>query len=391
MDSRCLQLFEEFQYLKGIVGKDRPCSLLGGGLGFGLLLVQKYRATNDVRLLGQIKEVVDFELSRINVSSLSFADGLSGLGWFIFFVKDLVSIDDKILNSFSKFDDLLIVNSLKELNAGEFDYLEGGLGPVIYLLERESTDKIRKYFNEVEEVLSDKAIKSGNGWFWLSAVEKDSDYIDLGMAHGIPSIINLLCLMQMKGVGSEVGLNLIREAVRWLISIQAEDSFFSFPHLIQEGTDITPSRLAWCYGDLSVAKGFYFAGKLLGDPLLLSKSYEVVKKTMDRQTGEDAGVADACFCHGTAGLAYLYYKFYLDFDDITFLKRAMYWYEYTWKYKEIDEGIAGFRLFIGDDDPAKYQWINSLGILDGSLGICQSLLTISSESDTSWDRCVLLS
>lgn len=62
---------------------------------------------------------------------------------------------------------------------------------------------------------------------------------------------------------------------------------------INSPSNLSESRLAWCYGDLGIAKALNYAGVSLGNSDITNFSFEVLNKTIPRFM--NSHVEDASF------------------------------------------------------------------------------------------------
>lgn len=124
---------------------------------------------------------------------------------------------------------------------------------------------------------------------------------DLGIAHGIPGLmlvlVRLRCLVAPK-VAERIDA-FLRQSARWLANcVNAPGSGSMFPYTSGQETS---SRLAWCYGDLSVAYALLASGVCADDDLAVSLGRTAVNRAITRPI-EEVGVNNAFLCHGSSGL-----------------------------------------------------------------------------------------
>ncbi len=125
--------------------------------------------------------------------------------------------------------------------------------------------------------------------------------IDLGLAHGVGGAVMFLAERMLKrGEGRE----LLASATAFL-RVQAGPA--------SEGGRFGPDmgtyrcRTAWCYGDLGLSFVLARAGEALGDADLSAFALQLAEETAARWS---KGVQDAALCHGAAGNAHFFNRWY---------------------------------------------------------------------------------
>jgi lantibiotic modifying enzyme len=147
------------------------------------------------------------------------------------------------------------------------------------------------------------------------------------------------------------------------------------------------SRLAWCYGDLGIAMSLWQAGIALQNEAWKNKALEILLFAAEKRRDlQQNWVKDAGLCHGTAGIAHIFYRMWWNTHIPEFKNAANYWMNETLKMATFTDGLAGFKTWHG-----KEGWVNSCGLLEGISGIGLALLTYYYEIEPTWDECLLLS
>jgi hypothetical protein len=100
------------------------------------------------------------------------------------------------------------------------------------------------------------------------------------------------------------------------------------------------------------------------------------------------GVVDAGICHGTAGIAHIFNRFYRDTQLDSFKHATDYWIDQTLKMAKFKDGLAGYKSWQGHENG----WKNEYGLLEGIAGIGLVLHSyLHPEIEPTWDSCLLLS
>ena len=100
---------------------------------------------------------------------------------------------------------------------------------------------------------------------------------------------------------------------------------------------------------------------------------------------DDAGVTDAGVCHGAAGLALIWLRFYRATGETCFAEAARRWYLHTLDFHTPGQGVAGYRsrnIHGWNDDPS---------LLTGACGVGLVLQAGLSTVEPAWDRLLLAS
>ena len=98
-------------------------------------------------------------------------------------------------------------------------------------------------------------------------------------------------------------------------------------------------------------------------------------------------VVDACLCHGTSGIALVFYRMWRNTRLPEFRRATDYWIEQTLKMARFDDGLAGYKTWQGTEKG--YQ--SSQELLEGIAGIGLVLLSYYYDMEPTWDKCLLLS
>ncbi|MEW6281924.1 MAG: lanthionine synthetase C family protein [Candidatus Eremiobacterota bacterium] len=185
---------------------------------------------------------------------------------------------------------------------------------------------------------------------------------NLGLAHGVPGPLALLCLAGQPA--PEPALGILERA-------RLEDDWGpNWPNAVPlraggqpDYVHLRPTHAAWCYGSPGVARALWHAGRR--QPALEAM------RAVARRPDAARRLASPALCHGWAGLALQALRFWNDTSDpdLEALARTMFQRlteETSWM-----EGHPGF--------------------LDGAAGIALALAAAASHVEPGWDRILLLS
>ena len=292
---------------------------------------------------------------------------------------------------------LAYLSTLTELD--EYDLIGGVTGLGVYARERLTYPSGAVLLERVVDRLATQAETGPEGttWFtppvrlpeWQREIHPEGLY-NLGVAHGIPAVVALLAIACWAGVAADRARPLLDGAVRWLLAHQLPAGKGScFGASFVAGEDSAASRLAWCYGDPGIAATLLVAARAVGEAAWKEKALEVARAAA-RRPPEQSFVRDAGVCHGAAGLAHLFNRFWQESGEEIFRDAARSWIERTLELRVPGEGIAGFRAWhaLSRSDG---QWVAEPGLLEGATGVALVLLAAVSTVEPEWDRILLVS
>jgi hypothetical protein len=304
--------------------------------------------------------------------------GLAGIGW----LRAHFALDDE---SDAELEDL-IADALRRGWTGDFDLIGGLVGIGVYALERRARGSTTDLLDTVVDRLAERAQPAAIGACWKTEArfltpELRTDYPDgwynLGLAHGIPGVIALLGAAARAGVPH--ARPLLDRAVDFLLAQQLSGGGFA-----SSCDHRCATRAAWCYGDPGVAIALLSAARDAGEPAWERHALALARLAANRPA-EQCGVEDASLCHGTAGLAHIYHRFYLATGEAVFRDAAVAWLERTLADRVPGVGIGGYRYWTGD------AWVDNGTLLVGAAGIGLVLLAASTTIEPTWDRLLLCS
>ena len=148
------------------------------------------------------------------------------------------------------------------------------------------------------------------------------------------------------------------------------------------------SRLAWCYGDLGIASAFWQTGKNNNNTEWKQEAIDILLHTAQRLNTKENLIMDAGICHGAAGVAHIFNRFYKETGIKEFDEARWYWLDQTLQMAKPGTGLAGYQVW-----NHKAGWQNEYGLLEGIAGIGLALAGFLTEDvqDLDWDQCLLLS
>ncbi len=346
-------------------------------------------------------EIIFYCIEKINngYSFPTFCDGIAGLGWTIQHLKtkDFIEIDcDSLL---LPFDDYLFNQMIIDLKVGNYDFLHGALGYGFYFLSRyENTENFnlkttyKSYILKLVTYLEELSVAEGSTLKWESVLDMDKGTkgFNLGLSHGIPSILNFLSRLYCFNEFKESTHRLILGSTDYILSLEDVNhkNLSLFPNSVEANVAPTyKSRIAWCYGDLGIGISLLRAGKVLNDNKLRQQALEILSHSANRKTDDETLVIDAGICHGSYGNALIYQKLAKNEKNRSFEQMFHYWIADGIKRATYSDGYAGYKQW----SAFHKEWMPELNLLEGISGIGLVIIDALSKESNTWDECLLIS
>jgi len=325
----------------------------------------------------------------------SFASGLAGIGWVLEYMvqNDIVEANT---NEILREADVIVYEwMIEQQQIGNYDYFHGAIGAGFYFLKRVKSNKqLEKYVVDLLDLLMKNALIQENGFTkWVqitNGINKTEPNINIGISHGISSILVLMVKAFHNGIMPELTRKYIQSTTSYIVSLQHNfnDNQNHFPSSISlNGRIEHRSRFAWCYGDLGVCCALWHANTVLKNKDIESIIINVLLDNSRIRIPDATGIFDCSFCHGSIGPAYIFRKFYNRFERVEFLTASEYWYEQTLEMAKFDDGLAGYKSFTGLSD----EFQKTSGLIEGISGIAACMILPLFNTDNLWDEVFLIS
>jgi lantibiotic biosynthesis protein len=380
---------------------DQDPSVAGGKAGqalfYSYLSHLFSKEENQQRAFNLLNEAIDDLVETPMAPSLY--GGFSGIAWTVEHLQGrLLEPDDEDSNEAidEELIDYLGHSPWKE----DYDLISGLVGLGVYALERLPRQSAVECLARIVDRLNELAGERPEGITWFTRPELipahqlkhfPDGYYNVGLAHGVPGIIALLGGICAAGIAVQKARPLLDGAVNWLLAQRLPEtagssfSAFTFPGIKSEG-----SRMAWCYGDPGVVSALFVAARSANNSDWEREAIEIALRAADKPA-DRCGVKDAGICHGAAGLAHIYNRFYQATGDERFKEAALLWFEQTLDMRRPGEGIGGFLTWTSDSLESGFRWEAVSGLLNGAAGIGLALLAAITPVEPQWDRMLLLS
>ncbi|ESV54011.1 TPA: lanthionine synthetase C family protein [Streptococcus suis] len=369
---------------------------LSRGLPGYILLVSELNSNHvssyEEKLTSYIEILVSI-LSERGVMTGSLYSGAAGIGISLLHLNE--NKYKRLVESLDEYIEYFVSEFLPSIDTGnmsptDYDIIEGVSGILVYisLHDRERLKDVqRKIVNFLtssfkEDIWNDIFyVTSQNQMSESESVLFPKGCLNLGVAHGLAGVGIALAYTMIKGNFSCQ----IEETLRHIIDVYEQ---FETPSLYtwKDGLDIDelkqgysnskflPNIDAWCYGSPGISLLYMYCGVALNDEYLKNKAVEILKTSMERQSGIDSPI----LCHGYAGLL-----------------EICQFFKYVYQTDEFDKYIYDFdkkiTQYLQSKRNNELQIISQFGYLNGDVGVLLSMLHIYSKNvNTYWQAGLLL-
>jgi class I lanthipeptide synthase len=390
-------------------------SLMDGKAGTLIFNFEYLQHTKNPVLSPYLNQIVQ-ELAEgaIVETEPAFCNGKAGVNWVFayLFKKDLLTLTDWQL--LCEQDGELEEIAIAMIEKGNYDFLYGALGIAWYLLytRKEGGHFFKNVFQLLQLLEKESSTKNIIPHFDHQRYQSAPDQVDMGLSHGITSILKFCLQCYKQNICAEEAKSLAERVINYLTAhaysgdpiAHSMELISYFPNFIlvdgsedenetrqkkirKNASDARqwPSRVAWCYGDLGIGYILYQAGIIFNNEETASFALQVLTHCTGRKTDQDTMLKDSGICHGSAGIAHIFNKVWHDTHQPVFKDACDYWIQKTLDMAIYTDGIAGYKKYGGPN--AAYE--KTPALIDGVAGIGLVLLSYLT-SDFSWDYCFML-
>jgi hypothetical protein len=386
---------------------------LAGKCGVSYFLFEAYNHFDDA-LYFKKAEAILYEVlhsltagkNKKNISTSSICDGVSGIYFFLQILLEIGIVTKNELSFIKKATPYLVDSMEKETRRNNFDLLHGGIGIYLYLCKSYENGFITKEQHVINTNKFVKALelnlKYSNefGIFFISEFESNrKNSVNLGMAHGLASIIQILCLIKLNKENKKETIKSVDNILAgisyfynklYLKFLEKPNTDYVFPFLFSfDGKHENGGRLAWCYGDLTIALALLNSGIVLNDEIIYKSGLDIAYRCMSITDIEFARIEDAGFCHGSIGLVLISDLLTQKDSSIDNKKFRNYWLEYSLKQACHADGIAGYKSSAMNLNNER-SWLKEYCLLDGVSGIGSAYISLLESQHPSWFKSLAL-
>ena len=344
----------------------------------------------------KVWDILEHNIQQINSGCRqhTICSGISGFGWLCEHLRIIGMLNRDDIEFLDDLDLLLHQKMIFNINAGNYDFLHGAIGVGTYFLSRFDKKGVPLYFEELLTALEKTGVTCENGAIkWLSILKGDplvTGY-NISLSHGMSSIVAFLTRLYRLNFETERVGKLITQSVMYILEqiTFSEGSISYFPSYSKESSSGNNySRLGWCYGDLGIALTLWNAAVVMKNKEWENTSLAILRHNCTRRDLQENGIRDAGLCHGSAGIAYIFWRMYLNTHISEFQETTDYWMNISLQMAKYEDGLAGFKTWRIKESGGPEKLDN---LLEGVAGIGLALLSCLHINELAWDECLLLS
>lgn len=371
-------------YLLSAPKNDVP-SLFGDIAGRVIFMFYYGYIYNDKSFSNKAKEhlirIFDI-INNTNNLYIHFADGITGIQTMLILLMSDGFISDTDFDVGDEIDDVLFQHTKHEIESYSDDFFYGYLGILYYYVIKYKYRQTLDLYSKIDAIID--AIYARE----FSGDDYKHKYIDLGIPHGFGSMIIILSeIFELKINQYKTKRILDKLYSYYKPFIQEKKGYSFFPTIFEKGhtEQYIHSRLGWCYGDVSCVLALLRYSECMDNKELHDECINILIDTCYRKNLNYNIIRDSCFCHGSAGLAYIYLYLYKKYKVNIFYNAHKYWLDNIFCFaNHVSDGAAGFAAYVGDG------YKKSDDILSGIVGIGLVLISSITMKRYSWERLFLL-
>ena len=361
-------------------------SLMYGKAGFALYYGYAYKVFNDNKYLELFSQTLDELMAALEQQadpSFNFGRGMAGICWGLEHISSLeLNRTEVVIGEYKplleQFSETCLLNK-------DYDYLLGGLGYPFSLLQKELSAAEQAYVSKSVQLLEDISIKQNGYIYWEQLKPDEPGKINLGVAHGLPGILVYLSKCYQRGISKNTCEQLIAPAMAYLLQARLVNKSSVFPYAIVNNEKLGETPMRWCYGDMGAGLALILIGRNCNNPNWVHEGIRIGLSCVKR-IQEAEYVVDAHICHGTAGLAHIFNRYYQYSGNEAFKEAAINCLDITLTRAMYKKNYIQFVADKGD-----FGTITIDGLMEGAAGIGLILMSAISTVEPKWDSCFLMS
>ena len=292
--------------------KNANLGLMDGVSGLLILMINYEIAFSEKLDINEFVDKLINELETRPLSDASYCSGLIGISFALQYAKNkkVILIDDFFFEDIDKLSFDLFDKYIKETN---IDFLYGLTGVLNYLLEAIERKNVLNFLILNFENLY--ILKPSLLFDKFVPIENVHVY-NMGLAHGLTGYLTILTNLYSTIITKTKKISIIKfktyseTIIEFILSTKYDSSLRKshlFPSIYQENIlRKDANRLAWCYGDLNIGYAFLNFGIKTNNSELKKVGIEILINTINFKSHKETMINDSCFCHGAAGVSYIY-------------------------------------------------------------------------------------
>ncbi|MFT5998828.1 MAG: lantibiotic modifying enzyme [Neolewinella sp.] len=340
-------------FMNGLAGATLVSAHLGRALSAdmgavaGAEMKQMSKVLHD-RLLGRLQR------GDLKITSLhSLCSGLAG----VIYVLDELKREGFSEHSLERatrdsLTELLLKQSLQDFDQRNTDFLHGPLGVFFVLLKDMHHAPTKEALDQIFDRYQEQLVTDHLGSRIYNSVlegQREADEYNFGLAHGMSGHIALWTEAHARGFRPQETEQLVTRLLQYIDHYRVEPGAVAtkgshkyYPKSVIENNEEAwkeikeetyNSRLGWCYGDINIAFAKIKAGKVFGRQDWWNDGLNLARHVATRLDPADAQIStNAFFCHGAAGLVYMFGLLHQATGENLFLTARKNYAEY---YKEL--------------------------------------------------------
>ena len=376
--------------------------LYNGASGIALFLAYYYLYTHEDKY-GE-KAVTLLETAVANPTqggvSATLYKGMAGVGWTLQHLTNIGFMDEEVTYQLNDWDHLIFESAINDLNNKNYDLMHGAIGKGVYFIERLAGNvDTRPKLEKLTESILHLSHQASQEIYW--PLNGSPDIVNIGMAHGMASIMRFLGEAYKLDIQPAACKAAIQGALDWFWARELSDkkSKFAVEYQTNNQPPSKGSFLHWCHGDLGILTLLGWM-KQQTPELLREVDLEKFHKLLEfdsKRTLKDAGIAqseehiESIFCHGLAGIGYIFHQLASTHQLPAAQATAHYWLELLvqeWKPQHYAYGYQTRNGKHRPDGTTFYFWEDNTSLHNGAAGIALVLLKtylLPQNQERPWD------
>lgn len=331
--------------------KDR---VLLGGAGRAMFLA--YAGAAGLADHASASNILEAELVALPAAgrALGLWHGYAGLRW----VLSHLSVGAGASDALACLDSVILAGLEERPWRGTYDLSDGVAGVALA-------------FSEPESALHSRILQHA-----LDHLESWTATRDFGCAHGVAGVVGVAAMLVKANAERDRGSRLLARTVRLLLRHEVAPA----------PTKVDARRsVSWCNGETGIALVLMAAARAMANEEWEQASVTRALRLSARAREEE--LADACVCHGLAGIAHALNRFYQATRCDALRSAAVHFLHRTMEMGRPHNGSPGIsiRRPIGEGAPS----VDDTSLLTGSAGVGLVLLAAISNLPPTWDRVLL--
>jgi hypothetical protein len=327
-----------------VTNQQELCQLWGVCLYF----LYRYNSTNKEKYIYKCVQVFNNAISEIIINKEASTSLHDGLGGFYFLYQKLIR------SSLIEKDDRLeayFLSKIKSSNANlRLDLINGIFGN--YIITKDefylnmASDLLVRFSNELNhliESLPKNEVQKELG-------NKERYFFNTGLAHGWASKLQFIGRyyheMKNEFVRNQL-YDISNDIYEHIIYTRKNDGELQFPSFaFYNQSDF--KRLSWCHNDLGIAISILIYSVIVNNKNAEAIAIDIIDNSCNLTIDNNIGINDPFICHGSSGVALIYYQIYQLTKVTRYYEKSKYWLNLSYDlYKKNESSTLDLGLLQG--------------------------------------------